>query len=116
MQVGVSIGSPLALGLGCQVYGLNCPEAVFPDQTECANQALKAHEWPVYMLLLDLFFLLLLLLCASEKQPGGPHLNLRAADHHTKNLGDKTNIKIVRDAYVDCLRAETVSLRALLFE
>ncbi len=60
--------------------------------------------------------LLLLLLCVSEKQPGGPCLNLRAADHHTIILGDKANIKNARDAYVDCIRAETVSIRALLFE
>ncbi len=68
------------------------------------------------MLLSDLLFLLLLLLCIYEKQPGGPCLNLRAADHEPIILGDKGNIKNTRDAYVDCIRAETVSIRALLFE
>jgi hypothetical protein len=68
------------------------------------------------MLLLDFFFLLLLLLCVSEKQPRRPCLTLRAADHHTKILGDQANIKNARDAYVACIRAETVSIGALLFE
>ncbi len=86
--------------------------AVFPDQTDCAIPARKAHEWPVLILLLDFLFLLLLLLCVSEKQPGGPCLNLRAADHHTIILGDKANIKNARDAYVDCIRAEIVSIRS----
>ncbi len=68
------------------------------------------------MLLLDLFFLLLLLLCVSEKQPGRLCLHLRAADHHTIILGDQANINNARDAYVDCIRAETVSIGALLFD
>jgi hypothetical protein len=66
---------------------------VFPAQPECSNPALKAHEWPVLMQLLDLIFLLLRLLCISEKQPGGPCLNLRSADHSTMSLSDKANIR-----------------------
>jgi hypothetical protein len=61
-------------------------------------------------------FPIIVILCVFEKQPGGPCLNLRAADHYTKILGDKANIKNTRDAYVDCIRADTVSIRALLFE
>jgi hypothetical protein len=43
-------------------------------------------------------------------------LNFRAADHHTIFLMDKANIRNARDAYFYCIRAETVSIRALLFE
>jgi hypothetical protein len=103
---------------------------VFPDQTEGANLACKAHEWPGHMpLLLELFLLLMLSLCVSEKprrrQPCGPCLNLHSADpsHHTIILGDKANCALTstvitnaRDAYLDFIRAETVSIRTLLFE
>ncbi len=91
-------------------------QAVFPAQPECSNPALKAHEWPVLMQLLDLIFLLLLLLCISEKQPGGSCLSLRAADHSTMILRDKANIRNASDSYIDSIRAETVSIRALLFK
>ena len=68
------------------------------------------------MLLLDLIFLLLRLLCISEKQPGGSCLSLRAADHRTMILRDKANIRNASDAYVDSIRAETVSICALLYK
>ena len=68
------------------------------------------------MQLLDLIFLLLRLLCISEKQPGGSCLSLRAADHRTMILRDKANIRNASDAYVDSIRAETVSICALLYK
>ncbi len=43
-------------------------------------------------------------------------LNLRAADHGTMILRDKVNSKSVRDAFVNCRRVATVSIRALLFQ
>jgi hypothetical protein len=36
--------------------------------------------------------------------------------HHTIFLMDKANIRNAREAYFYCIRAETVSVRALLFE
>ena len=89
---------------------------MFPAQPECSNPALKAHERPVLMQLLDLIFLLLRLLCISEKQPGGSCLSLRAADHRTMILRDKANIRNASDAYVDSIRAEIVSICALLYK
>ncbi len=68
------------------------------------------------MQLLDLIFLLLQLLCISEKEPGGSCLSLRAADHRTLILRDKANIRNASDAYVDSIRAETVSICALLYK
>ena len=68
------------------------------------------------MQLSDLIFLLLRLLCISEKQPGGSCLSLRAADHRTMILRDKANIRNASDAYVDSIRAETVSICALLYK
>ena len=43
-------------------------------------------------------------------------LNFRAADHHTIFLMDKANLRNAKDACFYCIRAETVSIRALLFE
>ncbi len=43
-------------------------------------------------------------------------LNFRNADHQTIFLMDKANIRNARDAYFDCIRAETMSIRALLFD
>jgi hypothetical protein len=68
------------------------------------------------MQLLDLIFLLLRLLCISEKQPGGSCLSLRAADHRKMILREKANIRNASDAYVDSIRAETVSTCALLYK
>ena len=55
-------------------------------------------------------------MCVSKKQPGGPCLNLRAADQRTMIMRDKDYIRNARDSYVDCIRAENVLICALLFE
>ena len=44
------------------------PQAVLPVQQVCTNPALKAHEWPVFMLVLDLNFLLFQFLCFSKQK------------------------------------------------
>ena len=72
----------------CQAW-----QAVLFCQSECANPALKQHEWPVRMLLFELIFLLLRLLCISEQLAGGPYLNFCTADHCTMILRDQVNIR-----------------------
>ena len=90
-----------ALGTECQVC-----EKIFGNwdcefQLECANPALKQYERPGFMLLFEIISLIfkfkfklgLLSISSSEQQAkaGGPYLNLRAADHCTMILRDKTN-------------------------
>ncbi len=84
---------------------------MFLDQTECTKPALHAHEWPVHMLLLDLFFPIIAIIvrfCVAAL------LNLRTADHETMIMRNRANLRSARAAYDDCIRAVLMSILALL--
>ena len=84
---------------------------MFPDQTECANPALKAHEWPVHNAIIGLIFPIIAIMvrfCVAA------WLNLCAADHETMIMRNRANLRSARAANGDCIRAVLMSILDLL--
>jgi hypothetical protein len=108
MGAGDSKSSPLPVGLGCQVSGMACsvpsPTRMRKSSSECtwmaSTLAIIGLRFPIIAIIVHIW------VAAS--------LNLRAADHGLMILRDKANSRSAREAYVDCIRAAIVSIRALL--
>ncbi len=108
MLAGVSICSPLALGFDCKVSGLT---SCAPSPTGMCKSSSESTRKASTHAIIGLSFPIIAIIVHSWAAAG---LNLRAADYGTMMLRDKANSMSARDAFVDCTRAATVSIRALL--
>ncbi len=110
MLAGVSICSPLSLRFDCKLSGLtSCAPSPTRMCKSSSESTWKASTHAINGLNFPIIAIIVHFRAAAS-------LNLCSADHWTMILRDKANSKSAMDAFVDCIRAATVSIRALLFQ
>ena len=108
MRVGVSIWSPLALGLDCQVFGVTIcgprPNKMRKSSPQGTRMA-SAHA------IIGLIFLIIAIIVRFW---AAFWLNFRAADHKSMITKNRAILRVARAAHCDCRSAETVSILVIL--
>ena len=108
--VTVSIGSPLALGLDCQVFVQTICQCI-PSPTRMRKSSSEGTQMASALAIIGLIFPIIAIIVYFSVADS---LNLRAADHETIIMRYKANIRTARAAYGDCIRAVIVSNLTLL--